>query len=241
MRRLQLVPCIAIGLCSIAVIMPAKARAQEEVRPVSFEVGVATQVPLSWSVQGTLNIHRFFLSGDIGWVPSLYSSTINGVARTFGAYNAATEELINQSISNSGLLRLTGGWNPFGGFEIFGGYSLLTLGGSVSGLDTIEAATGRQFDRSQIPDSQIPLKFGMQAFHVGLGWKFEIMDDLFLRFNLAYYQVFASSASVDAKLSNPEAQRVIDDVEATVSRHLDNIVTHYIKMPVLGLSLSYRF
>jgi hypothetical protein len=219
-----------------------------EPRPVKLDLGIATEFPIMVLGATTVLEVPFGIQvrADLGWLGSPYSDAINGFLDAVGAYGSgeaadATSQLILAALHNSLVFRPGLGWRPFArhGFEIFGGYTLVALGGSLSGKQAITAVTGRTF-ASQEQAVDVTINSTLHNFNVGFGWRWLFLGDrLVLRTSGEYLQTLASSTSLT--LSNGATSRDLPNISAAVDGYLGGIYKTWVKSPVLSLGLSYRF
>jgi hypothetical protein len=232
---------VRVALCVLVVVFaaPGTSKAWDSYK---LDLGVGTLVPVYIGGQAVLEMpHRILASLEIGWMPKPYVGVVNGVAEAFNAYSSSTGDLINEAIKNSFILRPSIGWRPFEsrGFEVMGGYTLVALGGGISAVEAIEAATGKT---SQVPrGTDIPLSSVMHCFHVTLGWRWILGEHWVLRANVGYLQAFASHSSIDATPSRASGQAALQSLNAQVNSYLNDVYTTYVKTPTLGVTINYRF
>lgn len=212
----------------------------------SFDLGCATEVPLMVGGQLTLELpYRILLQGEVGVLPAAYVNGIDSVLVGSGAYDATTSSLVRSTLQSSLVVRASAGFRPFTdhGLEIMGGYTLTSLGGGVSARSAVEAAAGLTIP-AEIPDAQIQLKTTIHSVHASVGWRWIVGDHFVVRASLAYLQAVGSSSSlaVPASISAvPGAAARVAQVSQAIDSTLNTSFTRYAKMPVMGLSLGYRF
>jgi hypothetical protein len=213
---------------------------------VSFDVGCATEVPLMIGAQATLELpYRILVQGEVGVLPAAYVNGIDGALTGAGAYDATTSTLVRSTLQNSLVVRASAGFRPFAnhGLEIMGGYTLASLGGGVSARQAVEAVSGITVP-AEIPDAQIQLRTTIHSLHVSLGWRWIVGDHFVVRASLAYLQSVGSSSSLAVPASVaalPGAAARVDQVSQAVDTTLNDAYAKYAKLPVVGLSLGYRF
>lgn len=208
----------------------------------AIDVGVGTVLPVYIGGQVVAELpHRVLVSGEVGWMPGPYVDLINATAKAFNAYDDVTADVIASAIQNSLVLRPSVGWRPFrkSGFEVMGGYTLVLLGGSVSAVEAIEAATGQATGVQG--GAQIPMSSSIHAFHLTVGWSWVLDEHWVLRGTVGYLHIFASSTSLDVTSNRAQVQEAYDALEAALDAYLNDIFTSYVKTPTLGLTVNYRF
>jgi hypothetical protein len=214
-------------------------------RSVAFDLSVGTQVPILIGGQVTLDVHRFLLQGEIGVLPTAYVNVVNGVLVSSGAYDQATAALVKSALGNSLVVRLSAGVRPFAdhGLEIVGGYTLASVHGGVSARQTIETVTGTTLP-AELGDAEVPISSTIHSVHLQLGWRWVLADHLVIRASVGYLQSVASSSHVgmpEGVPVNAITTAALARVNGAVDELLDKTYKTYVKTPVVGLSLGYRF
>jgi hypothetical protein len=220
---------------------PADKVVEEEPSPPFFDLTAGTVAPLSIGGQANLELPaRILLQLDVGWMPPGYASAINGMVESFGGYDSAIGSLINGALDDAVVVRASAGWRPFPkhGFEIYAGYTHVSLGGSVAASDVAEVVGG-DFEEiaaaAALGDIEVSSK--LHNFHVALGWRWVVWDHLVIRALVGYTQTLGSSSSVAIE-GHPDIEAMANPI---VDEELDVIYTDYVKLPMLGLNAGYRF
>ncbi len=196
--------------------------------------------------QATLELpYRFLIQTELGVLPGFYVDAANGALTNAGVYNDNVSALIAGGIRNSFVMRLSGGWRPFAdhGFELLAGYTLVSLGGGVTARQAVEAAAGADLP-SSVPDADVLLHTTIHSLHVALGWQWVIADHFLVRTSVGYMQAVGSSSSVDvpaAAALGSAAVAKVQAISASVDSTLDGDYKTYVKLPVVGLALGYKF
>lgn len=221
-------------------------KAPEDGGSPTFDIGCATEVPLMVGGQLTLELpYRILLQGEVGVMPAAYVNGIDSVLTGTGAYGATTSALVRSTLQNSLVVRLSAGFRPFTnhGLEIMGGYTLASLGGGVSARAAVEAASGVAVP-AEIPDAEIQLRTTIHSLHASIGWRWIVGDHFVVRASVAYLQAVGSSSSLTAPAAVsavPGGAARVEQVSQALDTTLNSTYTKYAKMPVVGLSLGYRF
>lgn len=215
-------------------------------KSASFDLSFATEAPLMIGGQATLELpYRLLVQGEVGVVPAAYVNAIDGVLTGAGVYDATMSDLVRSTLQSSLVVRASAGLRPFSdhGFEIMGGYTMVSIHGGVSARQAIETFSPVTTP-IQIPDTQIQLSTTVHSLHLSLGWRWVVADHLVVRASLAYLQSVGSSSSlaVPASLTTlPGVAARVDQVSQAVDTTLSDGYAKYAKLPVMGLSLGYRF
>jgi hypothetical protein len=238
----------AVGVVASAVVLAVSASAPADPSPVKLDLGGGTYFPLSVTAEGTIELpYRILLQGDLGWMPAPYSNTIIDLLNAFGAINTFEQDLLKAAIQNSLVARISAGWRPFPalGLEVLAGYTLLAIGGSVTGSDVVDSYLAANGSADRTPADarrDVPLSSTLHSFHATVGWRFLLLDDhLVLRASLAYLQCFASSTSVNETPARPAEQALVGRINTELQNFLNPYYTTYVKVPILGVTAAYRF
>lgn len=217
-------------------------------RETHLDVGVGTEAPISVGGIVTLEVpHRILFQVGAGVLPKAYAEAIDGLLTSVGAYDAVVSSVVRSSISDSFVLRTSIGLRPFQnhGFEIMGGYTLLTGGGAVATGDVLNAILTESGSALQAPaglGGDIPISATLHNVHASLGWRWLLANDhLVIRASLSYLQTVASRIDVKipatATVLVPYQGQINDQVNAYVGPYF----AKYAKAPTLGLSAAVRF
>lgn len=245
---------LAPGPAPAAVFAPAPSApvpdgagaAPKEERGLAFDLALAADVPLMFGGQATLEVpYRILFQAELGVLPGFCLDAVDSILTGTGAYDASTSALVRSTLRDSFVMRLSTGFRPFAdwGFEILGGYTLASLGGDVSARSAVEAISGTAIP-AEIPDASIVIHSTVHAIHFGVGWRWVVADHFVVRATVQYLQALGSASHIDvpAELaSNPTVSANVATVNATIDSRLDEIYTSYVKLPIAGLSLGYRF
>ncbi|MEO7330867.1 MAG: hypothetical protein ABI193_19995, partial [Minicystis sp.] len=212
----------------------------------AVDLALVSQLPLMIGGQATFELpYRILLQGELGALPPAYVNALDGALVAAGTYDSTTSSLVRDGLKNSLVARLSAGVRPFSGhgFELMGGYTLMSLGGGISARDAIAAAAGMSLPAS-IPDGVVTVSTTIHNVHVGVGWRWVIADHFVIRASLAYLQSLSSSSHVEvpaAVAALPEVSARLPAVSQALDTRLNDTYTKYGKIPVLGLSMGYRF
>jgi hypothetical protein len=210
--------------------------------PPYFDLAAATYVPLSMGAQASLELPaRLLVQLDVGWMPGLYGSAINGLVQELGAYDREIGDLVDGALDGAVVVRASGGWRPFpdAGFEITGGYTFVSVTGSASPEELaalVGTPYGQALSAAGITDD-VSLTSRLHNLHLALGWRWVVLQHLVIRANVGYLQTLGSTAEVTVP-GNPDLEAQANPI---VDETLDEIYTSYVKLPVLGLGAGYRF
>ncbi len=224
-----------------AVSAPAAPRP----RDFHLDVGMDTEFPLA--VGGFLAAEvpgRILFQLGAGVMPGAYSGAVNSVLTGVGAYDSTVAGFIQSALSNSFVLRASAGWRPFTdhGLELLGGYTLVTLGGSTTEGDVINAVLAEGGASQRVAagsGATIPLSATMHNVHATIGWRWLMADDHFvMRASLSYMQCVAANVGVTLPA---QGQAMETAVNQQLNAYVSPYLTSYVKTPLVGLSAAYRF
>jgi len=220
---------------------PAEVSAPSEARPLGWEVSAGTRFPLEIGVEGVLEA-PFGLTAHLGlgWMPGFYLSAINETAVGFDWYDETDAALVTAALEDAFLISPSIGFRPppLPGFEVYAGYVLAFLGGTVTRAEA-EEISDEDLRGSGV--NEVPLSGKAHGFQLGLAYQMELRPHLALRMSLAYFQLFDSGTSIDVTVNGAAAQRVVDRVENRIDVYLNDLLTTYVKSPLFGVAVVWRF
>jgi len=206
--------------------------------PVTFDLAVATHVPISLGLEANLVMPLgLLLRVHVGFTPEPYIGVINGVAQTFEAYDDYVAQAISRSGANSFVLRLSGGIRPVPGygFEILGGYTMIRGGAHITTQD-FEAATGQSMDYPGL--ETIGISGVLHAFHVEMGWSALVWDHLVIRASLGWMHTLGAEAAIDVPADlRARAGGRIEETESDIRRGM----TTWGFSPEARVGVGYQF
>jgi hypothetical protein len=220
---------------------------QEKPPLVTVDLGAATAFPVMVAgaqavVEGPFG---FQLRGDLGWLGSPYVKAIDGFLLAVGAYGSgaladATSDLVRAGVRNSLTGRASLGMRPMRerGLEVYAGYTVNALGGSLGGKSSVEAVTGVDFP-SDYEALNANIDSTLHSVHVGFGWRWLPVERLVLRASVEYLQTVGSSTRVF--LAGPRNDRELPQISGATNAYLDDLYRTWVKTPVVSLSAAYRF
>jgi hypothetical protein len=198
---------------------------------VALDLAVGTEFPLSVGGEATLELPgRLLAQMHVGWLPSAYVRTLNGLATKAGWYGQQTASVIESTIDGAYVLRPAVGWRPVAssGFEIWAGYTHVRLDGGTSPRELEEAGV---VDEMPGGSRRIPVHGRLHAVQALIGWSFLPTEDVVLRAGIGYTKVLG--ADVKVKSSSAAANR-------RASRELEDAVTDYVQSVELQLTAGFR-
>ena len=204
---------------------------------------MATRIPLSAGPELSLEVPgRLLLQAHLGWMPGAYSRAVTGALRDGGLYDATVQTLIDNTLDSVTTSSLSIGWRPFSsaGFELFGGYTHISLSGSTSSGEVIPVVSrdvGRQLREELGLDVDLRLRSSLHALRAGVGWRWVIARHVVVRTSVEYMKAFSSSSSLDIA-SFPDLTQL---AAATAQQLLNDHYVRYVSVPLFGLSLGLRF
>lgn len=214
----------------------------------SFDLAFGTEAPISVGGIATLEVPGGVLfQAGAGVMPSAYTEAIDTLLTKIGAYDSAISSIVRGSISNSFVLRGSLGWRPFTnhGFEIYGGYSMMTANGSVAVSDVLNAILVDGGVSLQAPaglSGDIPISATLHNVHGTLGWRWLLANDhLVIRASISYFQTVATHFQVKVPASATVLVPYEGMINDTVNSVLGSYLVKYAKAPTLGLSAGVRF
>ncbi len=210
--------------------------------PFALDLSATTWVPLSIGPELSVELPgRLLLQAHVGWMPELYSQALTDSLEDAGVYDADIGNLVDGAVRGATTWRLAAGWRPFAsaGLELTAGYAHVALDGATNTGELIPLVPPDVADElaAEVGDVSINLDSSIHHFTVAAGWRWLIADHLVIRANLGYLQSFASSSTLEIE-SRPDLTSL---AAPTVESVLHEQYMRYIKVPVVGLGVGYRF
>ncbi|HTE52734.1 MAG TPA: hypothetical protein VK698_17900 [Kofleriaceae bacterium] len=234
-------------VAALLAAAPGGARADEAAgswgTPVGFEASLGTRFPLEFGIDVAAEApYGLTAHLGLGWMPHVYRDLINDAAVGFDLYEDADAALVAAALEDAVLLSPTIGWRPppLGGFEVYAGYVLTFLGGSVTRAEA-EEISGEDLGGAGAGVAEVPLSGKAHGFQLGVAYQAALAPHLSLRLSLAYFQIVSASAGIDVEVQGAAAQRIVDRVEARLDERVDELLSSYVKAPLLGVSGVWRF
>ena len=208
--------------------------AADEGSGVAFDIAAGTSFPLGLGPMLSLEVPgRILLQTEIGWMPPAYGSAIVGIISSVNE-TAFLTKVVEDALADSFVFRIGAGWRPFpsAGFEITGGYTMISTGADIDPVivgDVVDGDLERRI--VALVTEKVPVTATMHNFHVALGWRFLAADDhLVIRTNLGYTQTLAASSSVELPEvpTDPELQ---GELEPRFQSAIDELLSSDVKLP----------
>jgi hypothetical protein len=210
--------------------------------PFALDLSAATWVPLSVGPELTVELPgRVLAQIHVGWMPELYSHTMTDALQDAGVYDAEVGNLVDGAVQGATTWRVAAGWRPFerAGLELTVGYAHVALDGATRTSELIPLVPPDVADElnDELGDTGIDLDSSIHHFTVAAGWRWLIADHLVIRANVGYLQSFASDSTLDIQ-GRPDLTSL---AAPTVESVLHDQYMRYIRIPVVGLGVGYRF
>jgi hypothetical protein len=210
--------------------------------PVDFELSAGTRFPLELGVEGAIEApYGITAHLGFGFMPRFYRDAINEAAVGFDWYDDTDASLVAAALEDAFLISPTLGWRPppVPDLEIFVGYTVAFAGGTLTRMEAEEVSDMELPNAAGI--DEVPLGGTVHAFQLGVAYHIALQEHLALRLSLAYFQVVGSSSSIDVTVNGAAAQRVVTRVENRLDEYLRDLLTTYVKSPLLGVAAVWRF
>lgn len=221
---------------------PLVAPAQKKKLPLSLDLGASTWLPLSVGPELDAELPgRVLASVHLGWMPELYSRTLTDGLEDAGVYDSTVGALVDGALESATTWRFMAGWRPLEryGLELWLGYSHVSLSGrsSVGEIAPLLDATLADRIVDQVGDRAARLESSLDQVSISVGWRWLVAERLLIRANIGYLQAFDSSSKVEID-GSPELTALVQPTVATV---LHEHYMNYVKLPVVGVGVAYRF
>jgi hypothetical protein len=211
--------------------------------PFALDLSAVTWIPLSVGPELSFELPgRVLAQVHLGWMPELYSNTLTNSLEDAGVYDSEISDLVDGAVRGATTWRLSAGWRPFprAGLELTLGYAHVALDGATNSDEVIPLVPDDVADEISAEvgnDVDVNLDSSIHHVTVGVGWRWLIADHLVIRANVGYLQAFASDSKLDIQ-GRPDLTGL---AAPTVESVLHDHYMRYVKIPVVGLGVGYRF
>ncbi|HHO53677.1 MAG TPA: hypothetical protein ENK18_23095 [Deltaproteobacteria bacterium] len=232
-----------LGLWTLLHLVPAHAGSG----PWHVDALLRTDVPTLAGITAQLESPaRIRAALTLGTFPGLYLDGIQAVATSAGWYDQATAALIDASLRGSLGVHPEVGLRPLPGqgWYLDGGYQLVTLGGSLTSTEALEALTGRSAG-ARGGALELQARSTLHLITIGTGWTWTPAR----RWIVASGIGGAFTAAASTRITVPGQPARFPQIEDTASlgalaaegeEILDEIFRHYVHTPYVSVSVGYR-
>ena len=180
---------------------------------------------------------------SLGGMPEDFIDIINSTVVSFNGYNEETAEVVAAALKNSLVWRTHIGWNadPEAGFYLSAGYTLITLGGGVSGEDLLTIASDEKPD--DVSAAHVySVDSTLHLVDIEVGWRWVFLDTYTLRLAAGFSGTIAANTEVSPKFTPigetaTKAQKFTDEVEV----FLDNTYEGNVFTPTVSAAFGVQF
>jgi hypothetical protein len=149
--------------------------------------------------------------------------------------------VIDAALESVTTLRLVGGWRPFSGtgLELLAGYTHVSISGAASTSEVLPLVSREAAARvrAEVGDLDLRLASSIHAFTVGAGWRWLVARQIVIRASIEYMQAFATRSSLEIDSSVELTRLAAPTAQSLLNQHY----LEYIKVPLIGLCVGYRF
>jgi hypothetical protein len=208
----------------------------------AVDVMATTLVPLSLGPELSVEFPgRVLAQVHLGWMPELYSNAITGALEDAGVYDDTVGELIDGAFQGAATWRFGLGWRPFSsaGLELSAGYVRLAMDGATTTGEVMRLVPPEVAEQIEEQTGNVRLDLDSTIHHVmlGAGWRWLIAERLVIRASVSYLRAFDSRSQVEIA-SYPQLSRL---TEPFVNGVTHDHYMRYVKIPVAGIGVGYRF
>lgn len=216
-----------------------------------WEAEVGVEFPFQVSARAKTEVNdEYYITAGLGYAPSflldMNTSLVGAIA------GKSTIDVFADSISNSIVIDLRGGWNfgGDGGLYIEAGYLYLMNGGKETDVSALEEAAGLGYAGGQTivlaTNSLVSAAANIHALtgHAGYRWQWGslkangslgVIKPIFGSTTITFDQVIASGGSYSTAVA--QANSLAKEAE----KHMDSALLSSIFIPVASLWLTYEF
>ena len=183
------------------------------------------------------------LHSSLGGMPEDYIDMINSAVVSVGGYNAETAVVVAAALKDSLVWRVHAGWlpDPEGAFYCSLGYTLITLGGGVSGEDLLTIASDEKPDAVSAAHVY-SVDSTLHLLDLEVGWRWVFLDTYTLRVGAGFSGTVAASTKVTPKFAPiGETAEKAKTFTNAVEIFLDSTYEGNVFTPTLSAGFGVRF
>ena len=237
-------PCGTLGLSIFFILSVQWTVASAWAKPAHLDIEIGTELPISVGATASATwASGLRVSTGVGYLPRTYVEWINEVVQQFPySYDAATGDLIEETLQDSLIWRTHIGWQWDFGLYVDGGYGLAALGGGTSTEALLAGLTGYEATNFTPNSGAYAVRSVLHMADLEVGWKTLIAHGWTFRTGLGVAATFAASSTVESESPSTARarQRLVSEFEAFSERYLVDTYTQYVITPVLTIALGYR-
>ncbi|WAS90124.1 hypothetical protein [Nannocystis punicea] len=225
----------------IAAPSPARTRVEAGLRIPrgwAFDLSAGTSVPLAVGAAFQVEAPaRVLAQLEVGGLLARYVDVLD--ATSAAARREPPGAGLARDVSrNAMVVRAAVGVRPLRrrGLEVRGGYTVVTHGQSLVGLDTIGALADSELGGDERP---VPVRGALHNVHFDIGWRWVIRRHFLVRAAIGYVHSLAAKMLVSDVSS--EALELIRRTNEALGRIAENGGQAALRAPLLALHLGYRF
>ena len=260
--RLLIISLSCLGLsCLVPLEAQCESGKESGKESIKARVELLTDAPLHIGVGALFEGPKGLrVSTSLGWMPNAYVQGANDIVRVFvPTYTEETAKLVEDTIQNSLVWRIHGGWRPFSsmGFYTHVGYTFVGLGGGSTARSLLEGITGQSFDSSPMrgrantegESVAISAEASLHLFDIELGWEWSLSGkesqsgEWTLRTALGWSYTFTSTAQLNSEVdeTQPGLNAFFNGLESAGELYLLDTFESYIHPPSLTVALGYQW
>ena len=209
--------------------------------PFAVDLSATTWVPLSVGPEISAELPgRVLLQAHVGWMPELYGRSVTDVLRSSGA-DDGVGALMDGALKDATLWRVAAGWRPFAsaGLELTAGYAHVGIDGASTAAEIaplLPEVLGAQLSQ-ELGAARVNLTSSIHNLTLAAGWRWLIADHLVIHASLGYLHALSSASTLDIEDRTDLARLAAPTVERTLNERY----TRYVRLPLVGLGVGYRF
>ena len=231
---------------TILLLLLMHAVPSSEARAVNteFTLEMVTDLPLQAGGRFDLTLPSgLVMHSTLGGMPESYVNIINSVVVGLGGYNTETAQVVAAALKDSLVWRAHIGWRPDinGAFYCSLGYTLITLGGGVSGQDLLTIASDEEPD--EVSAAHVyAVDSTLHLLDIEAGWRWVFLDTYTLRISAGFSGTISANTIVSPKFTPigetaKKARRFTDAVEV----FLDSTYEGNVFTPTLSAAFGVKF
>ena len=209
---------------------------------VKFSAGVGAEFPIGWSVDGKAafpeqNLYTRIRAGK--FIP-FFTDSMNNIAESQGFYNAATGEIVADSLKDATHWELAVGFQQSSnaGWVTDLAYTSISGKGNVTGAVIAEAVNGIILPNGT---NIYEIKGDLQNVTLRVGYQWELQPQMVLTLSGGIMKPIDSDTNLDREVTGPVQQAILDAANRELDQYMKDTYENDVIIPLIGVTYMYRF
>ena len=239
--ELRLRRLLSISFITLVGSLCAPSVTSAESAGLAFEI--VTDVPLQTG--GRVNVElpsNVYIHTTLGGMPEAYIGLVNQAVVDLGGYSPDTGSVVTSTLKDSLVWRMHAGWtpSPSEGIYVSFGYTLVTLGGGVSGEKLLNLATEETLDDASAAHVY-SVDSTLHMLDAEIGWRVTLLGTYTFRVAAGFSGTVNATTRVAPKFAPiGDTATKASAFTRSVGAFLDDTYQRNVFTPTLSLAFGIR-